>query len=126
MLKKIVKLPEEPIYQFLRSKDTHEENGITFITLFYRLTRESLEQAGETFSKKVETVYAEIEELKQEYANDQIRATANEMHQYTISKEIFLGLHGLAQEDPKKLYLLTPMYQKAQRQRLLPRLPVRR
>lgn len=123
MFSQEVKRPRQITYHFLRSKDTHEEQGITFITLFYRLTREFDEIIGDTCFRKVETVCVEIDELRQDFAPKNIQSTANEMHEYTVSEEIFSALQTLAKEHPEKLHLLTPLYQSAQRQRLIPRFP---
>lgn len=102
-------VPSESIaYFFTRSKDVHEENGMLFITLFARLTREFTKIDGHEIVRKSESVWVDIEEMRMEHATEKIRALPNRIHRYEVSKEVFLELFKTAADCPKELYYVTP------------------
>jgi hypothetical protein len=102
-------VPIEPTtYFFTRSKDVHEENGMQIITLFARLTRESMKTIGSKTVRKVESVWVDIEEVAMEQATEKMRSLPNCILRYNVSKEVFLGLFKASVECPKELHYVTP------------------
>jgi hypothetical protein len=97
-------------YFFTRVKDTHEEEGKLFITLFARLT---VQTASETKS-----LWVEIDEVAWEQASKKLKAIPNRMHTYSVSADIFRGLLQLSRRCPEELYFLTPLYQTKKCKRL--------
>lgn len=97
-------------YFFTRSKDTHQENDTTFITLFMRLTREYLKFDDAIKYREIESVWVDIEEMKQVQAMERIRGLPNGIHTYAISEDVFQELVHLSAICPKELYYVTPIY----------------
>lgn len=97
-------------YFFTRSKDTHQEKDALFVTLFMRLTREYLKFDDGSKYKKIEPVWFDIEEVKQEQAIEKIKVLPNGIYTYVISEEVFQGLVYLSASCPKELYYVTPIY----------------
>lgn len=93
---------EKARYTFTRVKDTHEENGEKFITLFGRLSVQN-----QTDSK---SAWVEIEEVKWEQATDKVKNMPDAMYMFYISKSIFTELVEIANTNHQDLYCLTPLY----------------
>ena len=107
-------LPRKSVnYFFLRSKDVHIENGSAFITVFARLTKEI------TFSKegkdqtKIQTMWVEIDEVKQEQASQKEKVLPNCMYRYELMPNIFYNLWELSKTCPKELFYITPYHRKS-------------
>lgn len=100
----------EENFLFTRVKDTHEENGVKFITLFGRLSRNDCTE--------VKSEWVEIEEVKWEQASIKLKCMPNAMYSYTISKAIFGELLRLSRKCEKELYYLTPIYKSYEFKRL--------
>lgn len=86
----------------------HEENGTLFITLFARLTREFQKNDGQKRTKKIESIWFDIEEIKMDHATRKMRDLPNCVYRYKVSKDVFLGLFRAAAICPKELYYVTP------------------
>ncbi|MDE0583311.1 hypothetical protein ON064_09715 [Planococcus sp. A6] len=95
-------------YFFTRSKHIHEENGIVFLTLFARLTREFVHQGTPYNTKKIEPIWVNVEELKLEHATEKMKLLPNYVQHYEVSKEIFLTLYNVSLVCPHELYYVTP------------------
>lgn len=97
-------------YFFLRSKDVHAENGLIFITLFARLTREFTQDIGGKKIRKLDPVWVEIEEVKMEHSTEKIRALPKSTFSFNVSEKIFHELLRTALISPRELHYLTPFY----------------
>jgi hypothetical protein len=93
---------EKAQYTFTRVKDTHEENGQKFITLFGRLTIQN--------SLESKSAWVEIEEVKWEQATDKLKDMPDAMYMYYISENIFKKLTEISEVRHEDLYFLTPVY----------------
>lgn len=94
--------PENTFYTFTRAKNTYEENGTLYITLFCRL-------AIETASGS-QSIWAELDEIKWEQAPLKLRKQPDMVHAYSVSEELFQELKRLSGSCHEKLYELTPLY----------------
>lgn len=99
-------------YYFLRSKDVHEENGVEFITLFARLTREFTFYAKDHVYSQRQSVWVDIEEVKSEHASQKLKELPNSIHTFTVQEQVFKELVKTSQNCPKELYFVTPMHEK--------------
>lgn len=97
-------------YYFTRVKDTYEEEGTVYITLFARLIIKT--------AAKTKTTWVEIEEVKWEEASEKLQVMHNAMHTYRISENVFLELLRISTVCYKELYFLTPIYQTKKRVQL--------
>lgn len=97
-------------YTFTRVKDTHEENGQKFITVFGRLTIQN--------SVESKSVWVEIEEVKWEQATDKLKSMPDAMYMYYISETIFQELAEISAARHQELYFLTPVYMAREFKRL--------
>ncbi|MDN7227535.1 hypothetical protein QWY22_04730 [Planococcus liqunii] len=93
---------EKVQYTFTRVKDTYEENGQKFITLFGRLT---VQNDGQSKS-----AWVEIEEVKWEQATEKLKNMPDAMYMFNVSKQIFKDLLQIASSHHQELYCLTPVY----------------
>lgn len=97
-------------YYFLKSKDINEENNVSSITLFGRLSREiTYSDAVHTYSK-TDTFWVEIDELDYCQAPEKIKNLPNQICRYLISKEVFQELYKISLNSPEELYTITPLF----------------
>lgn len=94
---------EQAKYYFTRVKDTHEEEGRQFITLFARL---SVDCNAET-----KTAWVELEEVNLSGAPERMKRMPDAMRRFTVSQPIFEELVKLSEKRHQELYFLTPIYQ---------------
>ncbi|MGK7379356.1 hypothetical protein ACSFXN_16105 [Planococcus sp. 1R117A] len=97
-------------YTFTRVKDTHEENGQKFITLFGRLTVQS--------SVESKSAWVEIEEVKWDQAPPKLKSMPDAMYLYAVSENIFKELMNISGRHHQNLYFLTPIYMSKEFKRL--------
>lgn len=108
--------PQKSInYFFLKSKDVHIENGLAFITLFARLTREISWISKGKRQIHVETVWVEIEESQMEHAPEKMKTLPNCMQRYAITENVFCNLYQLSKKYPKDLFYVTPYHHRFNR-----------
>ncbi|TWT07843.1 hypothetical protein FQV26_08540 [Planococcus sp. CPCC 101016] len=107
-------LPQKSVsYYFLRSKDVHIENGSAFITFFARLTKEiTFSKEGE-MQTEIQTMWVEIDEVKQEQASQKDKALPNCMRRYEILPSVFYSLWKLSKDCPRELFYVTPYHRKS-------------
>lgn len=101
---------ENELYYFTRVKDTHEENGQIFITLFARLKK--------TNSRNTKSLWVEIDEVRWGQASDKLKMMPNGESIYLISEEVFHELKRLTENCYEELYTLTPIYKDSSFKRL--------
>lgn len=106
-------------YFFLKSKDVHIENGLAFITLFARLTRENTLIHEGKKRTHIEIAWVEIEEFQLEHASEKVKSLPNCMQRYEINENVFHGLYHLSKESPEDLFYITPYHHKSSRQNFL-------
>lgn len=106
-------------YFFLKSKDVHIENGLAFITLFARLTRETTLIHEGKKQTHVETAWVEIEEFQMEHAPEKVRNLPNCMQRYKITEDVFRSLYHLSKESPEDLFYITPYHYESSRKNYL-------
>lgn len=97
-------------YFFLKSKDISEENNMSSITLFGRLSRETTYSDEINIYNKVDTFWVDIDELDLEQAAQKIKDLPNQICRYLISKEVFQELYKISLNNPKELYTITPLF----------------
>lgn len=97
-------------YYFSRMKDTHTENGQTFITLYVRLTIE--------FPGKSECLWAEVEEIVRNQATHKLQNTPDGIYMYQVPEGVFRDLERLSRDKYKALYSITPFCHKIRFKRL--------
>lgn len=102
--------PKHIGYYLSRVKDTHVENGQTFITLFARLSIKSPEHNT--------SVWVEIEEVAWNQASRRLQKLPNGAYNYQISEQIFRELERISRDRLETLYYLTPLYQSVTFKRL--------
>lgn len=102
---------EEAKYYFTRVKDTHEEEGRKFITLFARL---SVDCNAET-----KTAWVELEEVNWSGAPEKMKKMPDAMRRFTVSKPVFEELVLLSKKRHQELYFLTPIYCNREVRRLI-------
>ncbi len=90
-------------FYLARVKDTHIENGQTFITLFARLSVKS--------PQSNKSVWVEIEEVAWNQASRRLQKLPNGAYYYQISEPIFRELERISKDQMETLYYLTPLYQ---------------
>lgn len=110
---------ESVAYFFYRSKDINEENDLTVITLFARLTRESTYEDDLNTYKKVDTVWVDIEDIEMEVATEKMKGLPNCMQQFKITEEVFRNLYQLSKSCPSELYYVTPFHQESVREKFI-------
>lgn len=93
---------KKEIFQFTRVKDTYEENGQKFITLFGRLSSKN--------AAVMKSEWVEIEEVKWEQASYKLKCMPDAMYSYSVSEAIFRELVRLSRRCERELYYLTPIY----------------
>lgn len=97
-------------YYLSRVKNTHIENGQTFVTLCVRLTIKT--------PRYTEYVWMENKEMVWIQAGKRLQLTPNGMYTYQIPGNVFRELERLSRNQQKSLYTLTPLYQTATFKRL--------
>ncbi len=100
-------------YFFLRSKDVHFENGCAFITFFARLSREVSFMTDGVEETQIQTLWVEIEELRQDQATKKEKRMPNCVWRYELSKDVFDSLNQIANNNPKDMYYVTPYHRKS-------------
>lgn len=90
-------------YYLSRIKDTHTEDGKTYITLFARL---SIKTPGHH-----ESILVEIDEVAWNQASRRLQKLPNGAYNYRVSKAVFLELERITRNRFQTLYYLTPLYQ---------------
>lgn len=108
-------------YFFLKFKDVHIENGLAFITLLARLTRETTLIREGKKQTQVETAWVEIEELQMEHAPEKVRNLPNCMQRYAITENVFRSLYHLSKESPEDLFYIIPYHHESIRKNFLSR-----
>ncbi|HSI68361.1 MAG TPA: hypothetical protein VK947_13120 [Planococcus sp. (in: firmicutes)] len=105
-------IPHQSIsYFFHRAKDTHIEEGLEFITLFVRLTREISRTVGAKIYTKEESIWVELEEVPGKVAPEKLKNLPNCMNRYKVPEKVFKGLCDISQQCPQELYFLTPFHE---------------
>lgn len=97
-------------YYFTRVKDTHEEEGRKFITLFARLSVDH--------NTEIKTAWVELEEMNWSGAPEKMQKMPDIMRKFTVSKSVFEGLMELSKQHYQELYSLTPIHYKSETRRL--------
>ena len=108
------------VYFFLRSKDVHEENKREAITLFTRLTRETIFYTAGKWQKRVETFWVQINDLAWEQASEKVKNMPNCIQKYEVTEKVFQHLLQLCKTCPEGLFGITPYYIKVERVAFLP------
>lgn len=108
---------ESVAYFFNKSKDVYEENEVSFITVFARLTREFTYANGVDTYKKAETIWVGIEDIKVEEASEKLKSLPNGMQRYTISENVFRDLYQLSKNCSQELYCVTPFHRASTQQK---------
>lgn len=90
-------------YYLSRIKDTHIEDGNTFITLFARLSIRTTDRN--------ESIWVEIEEVPWDQASQRMQKLPNGAYNYRVSEAVFHELERVSQNQFQTLYYLTPLYQ---------------
>lgn len=98
-------------YYFTCAKDTHEEDGRQFITLFARL---SVDCNAET-----KTAWVELDEVNWSGAPEKLKKMPDVMRKFTVSKPVFEELVKLSKKHHQELYFLTPIYRAKETRRLI-------
>ncbi|AQQ55201.1 hypothetical protein [Planococcus lenghuensis] len=97
-------------YFFTRAKDTHQEGGRAFITLFVRLTKEHTKYTSTEIQRETESAWADIQEVPKEQAAHQITMLPDGLYTYVIAEEMYHELLRLSAACPEALCQLTPIH----------------
>lgn len=104
-------LPQQSAaYYFVRSKNVHEEDGETFITLFARLCREQTYVSGGKKKSERESVWVDIDEVKAAHATKKVLDLPNRIQNFVVSENVFIELVKTAKTCPKELYFVAPIH----------------
>lgn len=103
-------LNQSVLYLFMISKNVYIDNEVSYITLYIRLSREHRLLISGKWNTEIETVWAEVEDIRQEHAPNEVKKLPNCMRQYHVSEKVFNGLHDLAKNQTKDLLLITPLH----------------
>ncbi|WP_088006700.1 hypothetical protein [Indiicoccus explosivorum] len=101
--------PKPIEYFFTRAKDTREENGKLFITLFGRLTRECVLSEPHYVKRITETEWTDLEEVAWEQASVKIQQIPNGIRTFQVTEEVFSELLKQSTARPWELYYLSPV-----------------
>lgn len=93
-----------------RVKDTHTENGQTFITLFARLSIKTPQHN--------KSIWVDIEEVVWNQASRRLQKLPNGAYYYQLSEPVFRELERVSRNQLEMLYYLTPLYQSVTFKRL--------
>lgn len=107
-------------YHFVKSKDVYSEEGIIYITVFVRLSKEYQFPVHGRWHTHIETVWVELEDMREDHAPEDIKCLPNCVQQFQVSENIFDSLYVLAETSAKELFNITPISQKCYRQSFLP------
>ena len=108
MKQQIIPSTRQNQYFLTRVKDTHEEGGMRFITLFARLT------LNDTRSSQPKSLWVYIDEVKEDGAPSTIRALPNGVHQYVVSQKMAREILEISADNPQRLWLITPFHSTSQ------------
>ena len=95
--------PKHIGYYLSRVKDTHTENGQTFITLFARLSIKT--------PQYTKSIWVDIEEVVWDQASRRLQKLPNGAYNYQLSEPVFRELERVSRDQLEMLYYLTPLYQ---------------
>lgn len=101
---------EKKRYFFTRAKDTHKENGSSFITMFTRLTKEISRTSEQGTEKITEQIWVDLEETREKQAARRFRELPNGIHTYLVPERVFQELVRVSGTCPKELFHITPIY----------------
>lgn len=103
-------LAQENQYFLTRVKDTHEESGMKFITLFARVTQGPYTTGSSPSDVGSESLWVYIDEVREDGAPSKIRSMRNGAFTFSISREVAGEILNLSTEQPHQLWLVTPFH----------------
>lgn len=98
--------PEDARYFFTRVKDTYTENGLVFITLFIRLTKEYT--STNYPNKQTKQIWTEIEEVLAKQTPKKIQSIRKGIQIYEVPEGVFQELSTISATCPDELYTVIP------------------
>ena len=93
-----------------RVKDTHEEGGMRFITIYARLIKGQCTNDLSAYQPGSESVWVYIDEVIEEGAPSKMRDLPNGALTYAVTPEVVQEILKISEDRPQELWSITPFH----------------